>query len=126
MGRKPNVMMVMMGVTVALVAIIVYLTQGYATSLNIDDSIGSGLATVFPGMLITVMGILAIRQTENSPMSIGSYGAVGIGLVVLLGELYTASIITEDILDPATITQVQTLVMVVMLLIGGFVSARRR
>jgi hypothetical protein len=111
-------------VAVSLLAIFAYLTGGYAADLGFNAAIGTNLTAIFPGLFVTILGLVSVAR--GGPLAIGGFGAIGIGLAVLFGEMYTVGIITSGILAGATIVQVQTITIVVALLMGGVAYATQK
>jgi hypothetical protein len=117
--------LVTLGVFMVILVIYFFFQMGYATPLGLDASIDDSLIAVFPGLFVTIIGLVAITRL-NTPLIIGAFGAVGIGLAVLMNEMYDAAIVTDIMLGGTTIAQIQTLVIILSLLMGGVAYNSRR
>jgi len=118
MGRK-NSPVVMIAVFMIIVVFILFFQGGYADALGLSSTIGDELIAVFPGLFVTIIGIIAISKSGGSPLIIGGFGAVGIGLAVLLSEAYTAEIIVDAMLGGATIAQCEIIIIILGLVLGA-------
>ena len=104
---------------VSLVVLFVYLNQN-GTLIKLEATVPGYIVAVFPGLLITILSILAINQLgSHNPLSVGGFGATGIGLAILLGEMHTQSIISNSTLLPYTLAQVQSITIIGAILLGA-------
>lgn len=93
---------------------------------GISATLGADLATILPGLLVTILGMLTFGETTGSPAAMGSAAVTGLGLSVLLSEMYAAAMITDAMLAPATLIQFQGIVFIASMLFGvAFMGGRR-
>lgn len=125
MGKKSSPV-VMIAVFMTIIVIVLFFAGGYAADFGLSATIGDDLLAVLPGLFVSIIGIIAVSQASDSPLIIGGFAAIGIGLAVLLSEAYTAGIIIDAMLGGATIAQYETIVIIVGLLLGSvaYVSGR--
>jgi len=122
MGRKDRPI-VMIAVFMALIVLILFFAGGYATTLGLSVTISEDLIAVFPGLFIFIIGIASISQTMGNPLVVGGFGTIGIGLAFLIQEMYDAAIISDVMLAGATIAQLEILVIIVSIMMGGVAYA---
>ena len=84
----------------------------------IDPAIGAHFAAVFPGLLISFFGVITSVEVKNGPGIIGCFTVTGVGLAILLSELNTDGMVTDAMLLPATLLQVQFLVILAAMIMG--------
>jgi hypothetical protein len=108
-----------------LFGFIYFFTQGYGNTLNLDADVGAGLLIVLPGLLIVVVGMLFILGI-NSQFAVIGYGALGVGLSVLLQEMYDGGIVVDAMLGGATIAQYELVVIILGVVLGGVAYASKR
>jgi len=118
MGRK-NSPVVMIAVFMTIIVIILFFAGGYASDFGLSATIANDLLAVLPGLFVSIIGIIAVSQAKGSPLIIGGFGAVGIGLAVLLSEAYTAEIIVDAMLGGATIAQCEIITIILGLVLGA-------
>jgi hypothetical protein len=117
MGRQDDTVALFL-IAISIIADAWYLTNAdFSGALGLDPSIGADLATIFPGLLITIIGL--VSATRGGPLAVGGFSAAGIGLAVLFGEMYVAGIIDDTLLGGASLIQLQTLTIIVAALMGG-------
>lgn len=125
MARK-NHPIVMIAVFVILFVFILFFAGGYAADFGLSATISDDLIAVLPGLFVSIIGIIAVSQTTNSPLIIGGFGVVGIGMAVLLSEAYTAGIIVDAMLGGATIAQCEVIIIILGLMLGAVAYAGSR
>jgi hypothetical protein len=108
-----------------LFGFIYFFTAGYGNSLGLDADVGAGLLLVFPGLLIVVIGVL-FTVGMNGQFSVIGYGTLGVGLSVLLQEMYDGAIIVDAMLGGATIAQYELIVVILGIVLGGVAYASKR
>jgi hypothetical protein len=117
---------VMIAVFMIIIVIILFFAGGYASGFGLSATISDDLLAVFPGLFVSIISIIAISQTTDSPLIIGGFSAVGIGLAILLSEAYTAGIIVDAMLGGATIAQYETIMIILGLIMGTVAYVGRR
>ena len=120
MGRK-NSPIVMIAVFMIIVVFILFFQGGYADGFGLSATIDDDLLAVLPGLFVSIIGIIAVSQAKGSPLIIGGFGAVGIGLAVLLSEAYTAGIFA--LTGTVTLAQLETITIIVSIILGGVAYA---
>lgn len=85
---------------------------------GVSATLGTNLASILPGLLVTILGMLTFGETTGSPGAMGSAAVTGLGLGVLLSEMYVVGMITDAMLAPATLIQFQGIVFVASMLFG--------
>ena len=118
-------MLSVLAIFLAVLVIYFFFSMGYADSLNLDPSIGANLIAVFPGLFVTIIGLITIGSQSSSPLMVGGFGAAGVGLAVLLDEMYDIGVLNAAVLGGASMAQVEAITIVVSLLMGGAVYATR-
>jgi hypothetical protein len=114
-----------LAIFMAVMVIYLFFQMGWANTLNLESGIGASLIAVFPGLFVTILGFVTIGSQFRSPLVVGGFGAVGIGLAVLFGEMYDANIIDSTLLAGATMAQLEVITIIVSLLMGGVAYASR-
>lgn len=122
---KWNNMLSVLAIFLAVLVIYFFFSMGYADSLNLDPSIGANLIAVFPGLFVTIIGLITIGSQSSSPLMVGGFGATGVGLAVLLNEMYEIGVLDSAVLGGASMAQVEAITIVVSLLMGGAVYATK-
>jgi hypothetical protein len=125
MARWNNTLSVL-AIFMAVMVIYLFFQMGWASNLNLDPALGDVLIAVFPGLFVTIIGLVAIGSQSSSPLMIGGFGATGIGIAVLLDEMYDIGVLNGAVLGGATMAQVEAITIVVSLLMGSAVYATRR
>jgi hypothetical protein len=129
MGRKrDNFHLMVIIAFVPIIAIAYFLTQDYAIiDLGFDTQIASDLMSIVPGIFLFIMGVAIVSTIDaGHPVIVGGFTFLGIGIAFLFQELYTIGIITDAMLNPATILQVEELVIITSAMLGGVAWASRR
>lgn len=63
---------------------------------------------------------------ENTALIVFGFGGLGILLAFIVERLYTAGIVIDELLGPAsTITELQAIIVVVFMLLGVVIAATR-
>lgn len=129
MGRKKrNFNLAVIIAFVPLVALAYFLSQGYAVELGFDSGMASDIMGALPGLFLFIIGMGIIATIEiGNPAIVAGFTTIGIGIAFLLQTLYTNGVITEIMLDPATILQVEEMVIIGCAMVGGvaWASCRR-
>jgi len=125
MGRK-NSPIVMIAVFMIIVVFILFFQGGYADGFGLSATIDDDLLAVLPGLFVSIIGIIAVSQAKGSPLIIGGFGAVGVGLAVLLSEAHAAGIFTDAMIGGATLAQLEVITIIVSILLGSGVYASSR
>ena len=126
MGRKrKNFTLLVIIAFVPLIALAYFLSLDYSiTDLGFDSQIATDIMSVAPGLFLFLINVAIISQIESGhPAMVGGFAFGGVGLVLLIQELYDINVITDSIIGQATILQVQELVLVASILLGGVVWA---
>lgn len=116
--REVNIIII----TIGVLAIAIFLTL-FTDELGFDSSLGSDFILMLPGIIVSIIGIFVMTATKGL-FVIPASGTVGIGLAYLLGGLNTQGYLTNDLLQSSTITQVQMLIIVSSVIIGGVKASR--
>lgn len=128
MGRKKrNFNIAVIIAFVPLIALAYFLSQGYAIELGFDSQMASDIMGAIPGLFLFIIGMGIIATIEmGNPAIVAGFTTIGIGIAFLLQELYTLGMITEIMLDPATILQVEELVIIGCIMVGAVAWASFR
>jgi hypothetical protein len=124
MGRRRGGNLGLLVAIVAVLCIIIFLVFVPPASLGLDSGLLTSILAVLPGLIITVVGILGIGRDDA--LVIGGYGAAGLGIAILMGELYTASIINDTMLSGATLGGLEALIVVLSLVMGAVAYQAKR
>ena len=106
-----------LAVFAALMILIIFFTQGFGTGLGLPTTLGDDLITLLPGLVLTVFCVFA-AATQKGPLSAGACAVLGVGLSILLSELYTMGVVTDAMLNTATLAQYQLILVVVGFIFG--------
>ena len=126
MGRKKeNFHLMIIMAFISIIAVAYFLTQDYAiTDLGFDAQIATDLMSVAPGIFLFLISITIVSQIDSGhPALVGGFACMGLGVVFLVQELYTIEIITDAMINPATILQIQELIFIISILLGGYAWA---
>ena len=116
MGKRENGFMVYLAV--AIIPVAFYYVFTTMSIPEIPTSIGATFGIILPGLLIMGVAVVEAAWAKNGVGAMGGYTVMGVGLALLLYELNVAGIVSAAMLAPATLEQVQTLVIVLGLIIG--------
>ena len=110
-----------------LFGFIYFFTSGMGVSFGLAADVGADLLAVLPGLFIAIIGVVFIAGVGGQPFAIIGFGAVGVGLAILLQEMYDAGIIVDVMLGGATLAQYETIIIILGLIFGAvaFISRRR-
>ena len=109
-----------------LFGFIYFFTSGMGATFGLDADMGADLLAVLPGLFICLIGIIFMAGIAGQPFAIIGFGAIGVGLAILLQEMYDASIIVDAMLGGATIAQYETITVILGLIMGAVAYAGRR
>lgn len=126
--KRENFHLIVIIAFISIIAIAYFLTQDYAiTDLGFDSQIATDLMSVAPGIFLFLINVAIISQIDSGhPAMVGGFTFCGLGIVLLVQELYDINIITDALIDPATILQIQELILIVSILLGGYAWASGR
>lgn len=116
----------MLGIFLGIIAIIYFLTQINLTNYGLDAGLTADLIAVFPGLFVTILGLLAVGFDRGNGLIVGGFAVAGIGMAILWGEMYTAAIIDDVVLAGMSLAQLQAITIIVSALIGGAAYASQR
>jgi hypothetical protein len=85
---------------------------------GIPATLGATFGTILPGLLIGGFAIVIAVREKSGPAAMGAYTVTGLGLALLVFELNAAGVLTNAMLLPATVAQVQALIIVVGFIVG--------
>lgn len=122
MARNGNNLIVYAAVLGTVVSLYYVFTT--MTIPEIPASLGATFGTILPGLLITGVAIIEAALVRSGPGAMGAFCVTGVGLAILLSELDTAGVINAAMLAPATLAQVQALI-IILGLVMGIVAYRR-
>ena len=116
MGKRENGFMVYLAV--AIIPVALYYVFTTMSIPEIPTGIGATFGIILPGLLIMGVAVVEAAWAKNGVGAMGGYTVMGVGLALLLYELNVAGMVSAAMLAPATLEQVQTLVIVLGLIIG--------
>jgi len=116
MGKRENGFMVYLAV--AIIPVAFYYVFTTMSIPEIPTGIGATFGIILPGLLIMGVAVVEAAWAKNGVGAMGGYTVMGVGLALLLYELNVAGMVSAAMLAPATLEQVQTLVIVLGLIIG--------
>ena len=97
----------------------------YGSTISVSAILGSNVIVVLPGLLITFLGIIAVVEAQGGLGVVGCFALMGVGLAILLWEMYTVGIIDDVLLAGATLVQLQAIIIIISLLMGGVAYVSR-
>jgi hypothetical protein len=103
---------------IAVTAVSLYYIFTTMSIPEIPASLGATFGTILPGLLITGLAIVGAVEVRRGPAAMGAFSVAGVGLALTLYELNSAGIVTATMLLPATLAQVQVLVVVLGFIMG--------
>lgn len=109
-----------LGAYVAIAGTVVALYYIFTTSAfpSVPAQLGAALQACIPGLLIGGFAIVEAILTRHGPAAMGGYTLAGLGLSIILDELFTAGVLTAAMLAPALLWQVQILVILMGFIMG--------
>jgi len=116
MGKRENGFMVYLAV--AIIPVAFYYVFTTMSIPEIPTGIGATFGIILPGLLIMGVAVVEAAWAKNGVGAMGGYTVMGVGLALLLYELNVAGMVSAAMLAPATLEQVQTLIIVLGLIIG--------
>lgn len=126
-GRFGSEMYAYAAVAAILAGLIYFWTGGFGAALNLSSDVGADLLAVLPGLLIFIVGVVALaKYGAGKPFVIAAFAAMSIGMAVLLQEMYDASIIVDAMIAGASIGQVETIIIIAGIMVGGVAYATNR
>jgi hypothetical protein len=116
------------GIAVFALSVIVvsWFLVNYGSTISVSAILGSNVIVVLPGLLITFLGIIAVVEAQGGLGVVGCFALMGVGLAILLGEMYTVGVIDDVLLAGATLVQLQAITIIISLLMGGVAYVSRR
>ena len=109
-----------------LFGFIYFFTSGMGATFGLDADVGADLLAVLPGLFIAIIGIVFVAGTGGQSFAVIGFGAMGVGLAILLQEMYDANIIVDAMLGGATIAQYETIMIILGLIMGTVAYVGRR
>ncbi len=91
------------------------------TTMAIPDmpvDLGATFGTILPGLLLTGVAMVEAAWVKRGPGAMGAFCVSGVGLALLLYELDVAGVVNAAMLAPATLAQVQALLIVLGFIMG--------
>jgi hypothetical protein len=85
---------------------------------DIPATLGATFGTILPGLIVSGVAIAEAAWARNGMGAVGGYTIAGVGLALLLYELTVAGMVSAAMLAPATLEQIQTLIIVLGLVMG--------
>jgi hypothetical protein len=85
---------------------------------GIPATLGATFGTILPGLLVAGLAMITAISMRSGPAAMGAYTVTGLGLALLVFELNAAGVLTNAMLLPATVAQVQVLIIVVGFVVG--------
>lgn len=116
LGRKDSGFMVYGAIAVTAVSLYYIFTT--MAIPDIPATLGATFGTILPGLLVTGVAIAEAAWSRRGAAAMGGYCITGVGLALLLFELDTAGVLNAVMLAPATLAQVQVLVIVLGFVMG--------
>lgn len=116
MTRRVNDLMIALAVAVSAASL--YFIFLKVTIPGMPAGLAAAFGTVLPGLIVTGLAILEAINVRGGIMAAGSYTVMGIGLALTLFELNAAGVINAAMLAPATLEQIQILIIVIGFLLG--------
>jgi hypothetical protein len=92
------------------------------TSFGFDSTALASFITILPGLSFVVVGLLLLVKVKGL-FSIASFGVLGFGFAVLMGETYSIGLITVQMLSGLTIAELELWCVIISVLSGGIVTA---
>ena len=126
MGRHRQDNLGLLAVFISIMCIIIFLVMVPASTFGLDSGLLGNIIAVLPGLLIGIIGIIGIGESHGSALIVGGFGAAGLGLAVLMGEMYSAGIINDVVLAGMTLGQLETITVILSLVMGGVAYSMRR
>ncbi len=109
-----------------VVIVILFLMYG-GGYLGIDAEVANDMWGVLPGITGIGVGLMILTTRRLGTFSVAGFGVIGIGLVVLLGEMNTHEIIVDEYITAGwTLVEIQSLFIVICVLVGFVMAAVSR
>ena len=109
---------------VTLLAVLILFTFYAGDYVNLDPDMTGTLIGVFPGLAVTIVGMLTLATQKLEIYAIPGFGAIGIGLAILLHEMNSLGIIVDDFISSGySLLELQALVIIIGILMGGAVAS---
>jgi hypothetical protein len=116
MSRRVKDLMFVLAVTGSAVGLYYVFTANVFP--GIPAAVGDAFSYVLPGLIVTSLAALGAIQSRGGITAAGSFCLVGVGLALILYELDAAAVINAAMLAPATLEQVQVLVIITGFILG--------
>jgi len=109
--------------TLILIIVVTFLTLFYSGDiLGLSPTIDSDYITLVPGLFIFIIGAGA-TWTVRGVYQFASMSCVGIGVAILIGDMHTLGLVTEELLAGLTLAQLQLWTIVISGIAGGIIVA---
>jgi len=122
--KIPDVLPILI-VVVMIIGISIFLSIGYGSSFGITAEVGSNLVLILPSIFFFIMGSLIVAATSGLFVIMG-FGGIGIGLALLLSQLNIIGILQAQDLGYWSVTEAQTVIIILSLMVGGIVALATR
>ena len=116
MGRRDNGFAVYLAV--AIIPVALYYVFTTMAIPDMPATLGATFGTILPGLILSGVAIAEAAWSKNGMGAMGGYTIAGVGLALLLYELTVAGMVSAAMLAPATLDQIQTLIIVLGLVMG--------
>lgn len=107
---------------VSPIIVVVFLVYA-GNYLGLSDRFSQNLAYVLPGLVTFMIGAAMILTIKTSIFFVPSFGVMGVGLAILLEEMYTVGIVVDALFVPLTLVEVQIIIIILSILFGGVAAA---
>jgi hypothetical protein len=115
-GRRDNGFAVYLAV--AIIPVALYYVFTTMAIPDMPATLGATFGTILPGLILSGVAIAEAAWSKNGMGAMGGYTIAGVGLALLLYELTVAGMVSAAMLAPATLDQIQTLIIVLGLVMG--------
>lgn len=125
MGKMPSILKITAGI-VSFFAVIIFLIYA-ANYLGFAAGFATSLIMVLPGLIVFFVGCATLATQDLSVFAIPGFGALGIGIAILISEMNAQNIIIDNYIARGwTLLEIQLFFVIIFFLMGAVVAASER
>ena len=125
MMKTPKIDFKIVGAILGVLIIAIFLVYA-GDYVGIDAEVSTDLIGVFPGLCFIIVGCLILGTFRNEMFILPGFGAIGIGLAILLGEMNTFGIVVDVwITEGYNLIGLQGFSIVMSLILGAIFTMKR-
>ena len=125
MMKTPSIDLKIVGAILGVLIIGIFLVYA-GDDIGINAEVNNDLIGVLPGLSVVIIGCLILGANTSEMFILPGFGAIGVGMAILLGEMNTFGIVVDVwITEGYNLIGLQGFSIVMSLILGAIVTTRR-